>query len=88
LAVGWGWGGGGGRTAVRDQWGCGRRRGGGRPEREGCSRGEKGRGQRGWTQSHDSRTDGADSQRRTNDPDLWKAEPEKAGYPYSLNIVV
>ena len=33
----------------------------------------------------ESRTDGADSHRLTDDPDLWEAERKKAGYPYSLN---
>jgi hypothetical protein len=33
----------------------------------------------------ESRTDGADSHRLTDDPDLLEAERKKAGYPYSLN---
>jgi hypothetical protein len=52
--------------------GCERRRGRGRTEKEGCSRGAEGRGVA-WVDT-ESRTNGADSQRLMDDPDLWKAE--------------
>jgi hypothetical protein len=63
--------------------------GGGATEGEPRARGRvprtepKAGGRRGWTRSHE--TDGADSQRLTDDRDLWKAERREAGYPCSLN---
>ena len=69
----WRWGD-GGRTAVRGQWGCGRRRSRGRAARAARKAGAA------WVDT-ESRTDGADSHKLTDDPDLWKAERKGGRLP-------